>query len=176
MAIKTEHASGVVILVLDGTVDGKAAIELEKTIATHVTTDVRFVVADMTTVQLLTSAGIRQFLLLRKKMTSLRGGLVLCGVNDRVKTLLEIAGLYAQFTVADTRELALARCTPEAAAVPEPPPPTSRIGAMLFGLLGGQDAPALRHSSPQADPTVDALVSRLQTILGSGPGGPAPRS
>lgn len=166
MAIKVTKDGDVVVFTLEGTIDGKAAIETEKAIATQVTGDVRFVVADMARVQLLTSAGIRQFLLLRKRMASNRGGLVLCGVNERVRTLLEIAGLLSQFTITDTREQALAAVTAKPQGVPEPPPPTSRIGALLFSLLGGQDVASARQEDNRDAPAVEALVSHLGSVLG----------
>lgn len=166
MAIKVTKDGDVVVFTLEGTIDGKAAMETEKAIAAHVTGDVRFVVADMARVQLLTSAGIRQFLLLRKRMASSHGGLVLCGVNERVRTLLEIAGLLSQFTITDTREQALAAVTAKPQGVPEPPPPTSRIGALLFSLLGGQEVASARQHGNQNDPAVEALVSHLDAVLG----------
>ena len=110
----------------------------------------------MAGVQLLTSAGIRQLLLLRKRLASARGGLVLCAVNDRVRTLLEIAELLAQFSLADTREQALAGFESMQQGAAEPPPPTSRIGAMLFSLLGGQEV----ASSRPGDEKDDAAVNR----------------
>ena len=173
MAIKVTRSGDVIVLVLEGTIDGKAALETERAIATHITPDVRFVVADMSQVQLLTSAGIRQFLLLRKRMTGNRGGLVLCAVNDRVRTLLEIAGLLSQFTLADTREQAMANVTASPQAVPEPPAPTSRIGALLVSLLGGQDAAEARPADAGNDAAVDSLVSYLDAVLGQQGGGPA---
>ncbi|MDO8836774.1 MAG: STAS domain-containing protein [Vicinamibacterales bacterium] len=166
MAIAVTKTGDVVAFTLEGTIDGKAAMETEKAIATHVTGDVRFVIADMTRVQLLTSAGIRQFLLLRKRMASNHGGLVLCGVNERVRTLLEIAGLLSQFTITETREQALAAVTARPQGVPEPPPPTSRVGALLFSLLGGQEVASARTDGPRNDPAVEALVSHLDTVLG----------
>jgi anti-sigma B factor antagonist len=176
MAVKTTKVGEAVVLNFEGTVDGKVAIEMEKAIAASVTPDVRFVVADMEQVQLLTSAGIRQFLLLRKRMASARGGLVLCAVNERVKTLLEIAGLLSQFTLADTRASALAALPALQQGVPEPPPPASKIGSLLFSILGGQDALAPRAGEGQGDAAVDALVSHLNAVLGGQGGSPAKAS
>ena len=158
----------VIVLELDGVIDGKASADLEQTIAKHVSADVRFVVADFGRVSLLTSAGIRVLLLLRKRLSSARGGLVLCAVSERVCTLLEISGLLGQFHLAATRDAALADLATLRNGVPEPPPPTSRIGTVLFALLDGQAVPAPDPSPAPGAPAVDALVSRLRDVLGSG--------
>lgn len=171
MALKITKDGTTVVFVLEGTIDGKAAIEAEKAIGVHVTPDVRVVIADMAHVQLLTSAGIRQFLLLRKRMASNRGRLILSAVNDRVRTLLEIAGLLSQFTLVDTLDAAKSAAAGPAAPPPEPPPPESRLGALLFSLLGGQDVPTPADASP--NPDVDGLVAHLDRILATG-GEPAP--
>jgi stage II sporulation protein AA (anti-sigma F factor antagonist) len=156
-----------VVIELDGVIDGKASADLEKTIAKHVTADVRFVVADFGRVSLLTSAGIRVLLLLRKRLSSARGGLILCAVSERVCTLLEISGLLGQFHLAATRDAALADLATLRDGVPEPPPPTSRIGTVLFALLNGQEVPVPGPAPAPNAPAVEALVSRLRDVLGS---------
>jgi anti-anti-sigma factor len=172
VAIKVSRDGTTVTFVFEGTIDGKAALEMEKAVAANVTPDVRGVIADFAKVQLLTSAAIRQFLLLRKRMASNKGGLVLCAVDERVRTLLEIAGLWSQFTVADTRERALASLT--APAKPQEPPPAqpSRVGALLYSLLGAQAVPAAKPAGSGAEPSVDALVNYLEDVLGPRGGHP----
>jgi len=172
VAIKTAKDGTTVTLIFDGTVDGKAAVEMEKAVAANVTPDVNAVIADFGQVQLLTSAAIRQFLLLRRRMASNRGTLVLCAINDRVRTLLEIAGLLSQFTLADTREQALARLSAPPRSTAAPPAPPSRVGALLYSLLGAQSVAAVKPPESADDPSVDKLVSYLEDVLGPRGGRP----
>jgi stage II sporulation protein AA (anti-sigma F factor antagonist) len=140
MAATTERLDDIVVLHLVATVDGQAAVEFERNTVAELDAGLRRFVIDLTEVRIITSAGIRVLLLLRKRLGA-EGGLVLCGMNERVKTLLDIAGLSQQLpsvgsrseAVTYLRELRGKRPTDSIAAPAGPPSPVSRLLAQLLG-------------------------------------------
>ncbi len=64
-------------------------------------------VLDLSTVEYLSSAGLRAILVLGKHTQSLGGKLALCGVTGTVRQLFELAGLLDLFPVADSLEKAV---------------------------------------------------------------------
>jgi stage II sporulation protein AA (anti-sigma F factor antagonist) len=142
MGTTTERLDDIAVLHLVAKIDGLAAQEFERTAVAELDAGLRLLVIDFEKVMLITSAGIRVLLILRKRVGS-GGGLVLCGVSDRVKTLLDIAGLSQHLAMARSRDEAVAglkslrakRAT-ESAARPAVQP--SALSRLLVQLLGGR--------------------------------------
>lgn len=100
--------SETLVLELVGRLDTKTSGALEKSVATHLGAGQRRFVLDLAAMEYVSSAGLRIFLMLAKKLSGGTGGLVLCGLSPQVKEVFDIAGFTRLFTLATTRKEALA--------------------------------------------------------------------
>ncbi len=155
------------MVLLAPTVDGRAAIEFEHKVTAELDAGLRLFVIDCSQVTLLTSQGIRVLLLLAKR-TLPDGGIALSSVSDRIRTLLDIAGLTRQFTIVGTRAEALAhlrRPRPKALA---PRPQSSGVSRLLLRLLGGGHAEAAGAAAEAGPAGASKLAARIRDLLRTG--------
>ena len=96
------------VLELIGRLDTKTSGALEKSVATHLGAGQRRFILDLTGMEYVSSAGLRIFLVLAKKVSGGTGSLALCGLSPQVKEVFDIAGFTRLFTLAATRAEALA--------------------------------------------------------------------
>jgi stage II sporulation protein AA (anti-sigma F factor antagonist) len=161
MDTTVDRAGEVAIVRPASTIDGRAAIDFERAVTGQFDAGVRLFVIDFSGVTLITSAGIRVLLMLRKR-TVAGGGLALCALSDRVKTLLDISGLTQHFHIADTRDAAVAYvwALQQAAPAAVPASPLGRVLSRLFGRTAspGEEAATgcstfrARRPTPAASP------------------------
>lgn len=64
-------------------------------------------VLDLAQLDYVSSAGLRVFMLVAKKLKSLNGRVVLCGLQEPIREIFDIAGFSSLFPVTNTREEAL---------------------------------------------------------------------
>jgi anti-anti-sigma factor len=64
---------------------------------------------DFAGVEYISSAGLRVFLLLAKRMRDLQGRVVLCAMPEPVRQVFRLAGFMPLFLVEPSRDAALAR-------------------------------------------------------------------
>lgn len=114
MEVKVDRQDELVTVALLGTVDGRAAVELERILLETARDGVRFLVIDFSAVRLFEGAGIRVLIMLRRKLDAAQGMLILCALPPHVHDVLDVAGLAGQFTIVPTGADALA-CLPTAA-------------------------------------------------------------
>jgi anti-anti-sigma factor len=69
--------------------------------------DRRKLVLDMTKVAQLSSAALSVLLVLRQKVETARGSLILCGVRKEIKKSFKVTSLHKLFTFVDTEQDAL---------------------------------------------------------------------
>lgn len=155
------------MLELIGRLDTKTSGALEKSVATHLGAGQRRFILDLAGMEYVSSAGLRIFLMLAKKVSGGTGGLALCGLSPQVKEVFDIAGFTRLFTLAATRAEALAGGgkAPAPAAKPAkaaPAPAESFAGraAAAFGIT----APAERVVAPE----VRELAARAAALLARG--------
>ena len=117
------------VLELVGRLDTKTSGVLEKSVATHLGAGQRRFILDLAGMEYVSSAGLRIFLMLAKKLSGGKGSLALCGLSPQVKEVFDIAGFTRLFTLASTRAEALAGrghapapVAKHAKAVDSPPP------------------------------------------------------
>jgi anti-anti-sigma factor len=94
-----------------GRIDTTTSPSVEGTLKGAVDGGVRSVVVDFDRVEYISSAGLRVFLLLAKRMRDLRGRLVLCGMPEPVRQVFHLAGFMPLFEVERTRADALVKLT-----------------------------------------------------------------
>jgi stage II sporulation protein AA (anti-sigma F factor antagonist) len=113
MQIGEEKCLGVLVVAPLGRVDSTTASALEQVLLARVGSGERRVVMDMAGIDYISSAGLRVFLRLAKKLKELGGGLAMGAMGEPVRQVFELAGFLPLFTIEPSRELALARLGPD---------------------------------------------------------------
>lgn len=166
MPTVVEKVGASVVVVLASTIDGRGAIEFDRKMAQQLESGTRLFAVDFSSVRLITSAGLRVLLMLRKRAGA-EGGLVLCGLSERIGTLFDIAGLTSQFQMTATRDEALAHLASLHAGPPVAEAPSSSLGRLLLGLLG-HSTPARERPADTSGPShsVSGIAARAMDLLG----------
>ncbi len=111
LEIREETADGVLVLAPVGRIDAVTSNELEaRLLALVAARGVRLVV-DLQGVEYISSAGLRVFLRVAKRLKEQSGRLALCALGPAVRQVFELAGFLALFEVETERALALSRVT-----------------------------------------------------------------
>ena len=100
----TRHgaASQVAVLHPGAQVDGRSAFQFEQDVLELLQDGTKYVVVDFAAVNLFASAGIRVLILMLHKLDARDGALILCGLNQYVRNVLDVSGLTSQFTIVGT--------------------------------------------------------------------------
>lgn len=102
---KTDSA---VVIQVAGRMDGVTAKDFDKAGSDWIDRGETRLVVDLTGLEYISSAGLRSFLLLGKKIKSAGGGaLVLAGLQDMVREVFDISGFSTIFPVHSSLEEAL---------------------------------------------------------------------
>jgi anti-anti-sigma factor len=102
MELKVTRQGPVAIVHPAAQVDGRAAFQFEQDILELLQDGTKYVVVDFAAVTLFASAGIRVLILMLHKLDARDGALVLCGLNQYVRNVLDVSGLTGQFTIVGT--------------------------------------------------------------------------
>ena len=108
MEIQTERMQGVLVIALNGRLDGFGAGKLEEALRREVKDDDNAVVLDLELVPYLSSAGIRVFLGLKNELKRRKGMLALASLQDYPRKVLESAGFLTIFGHYSSVEAAVA--------------------------------------------------------------------
>jgi anti-sigma B factor antagonist len=102
MELKVTRQGQVAVVHPAAQVDGRAAFQFEQDILELLQDGTKYVVVDFAAVTLFASAGIRVLILMLHKLDARDGALVLCGLNQYVRNVLDVSGLTGQFTIVGT--------------------------------------------------------------------------
>lgn len=108
MNIQQTTRDGVTVLAPSGRIDTTTSASVEEVVRRTVDAGARDLVIDFTHVEYISSAGLRVFLVLAKRMRDLPGRLVLCGMPDAVRQVFRLAGFMPLFKVEPSQDAALA--------------------------------------------------------------------
>lgn len=109
MTIDETTRDGVTVLAPHGRIDTTTSGALDDRVRRVVDDGARNLIVDFSGVEYISSAGLRVALVLAKRMRSLDGQLVLCGMGQPVRQVFQLAGFLPLFTITPDREAALAR-------------------------------------------------------------------
>jgi anti-anti-sigma factor len=109
MNIQQNVLDGITVIAPEGRIDTTTSAPLEEAIRKTVDAGARDIVIDFASVGYISSAGLRVFLVLAKRMRDLKGRLVLCGMPGPVRQVFHLAGFLPLFSVEPSRDIALAR-------------------------------------------------------------------
>ena len=108
MRIQQTIRDGVTIITPSGRIDTTTSGAVEEAIRRAVDAGARDVVVDFALVEYISSAGLRVFLMLAKRLRDLKGRLVLCGMPEPVRQVFHLAGFMTLFRVEPSQDAALA--------------------------------------------------------------------
>lgn len=111
MKIQHLDRDGVAIVAPAGRIDTTTSGSVEEAIRKLVDGGSRNVLVDLGGVEYISSAGLRVFLALAKRMRDLRGTLMLCAMTEPVRQVFQLAGFMPLFRVEPTQDAALAAFT-----------------------------------------------------------------
>lgn len=110
LKIDESREGDVVVMNLDGRIDINTSADLDFAAEPHVQGPTRLIV-DLSGVQYVSSAGLRVFLMIAKKLQKTQGKLVLCSMGPMVRDVFDIAGFSKILQIESDRPAAVARIT-----------------------------------------------------------------
>jgi anti-sigma B factor antagonist len=161
MQLKVTRHGPVAVLHPAAQVDGRAAFQFEQDVLELLQDGTRFVAVDFSAVTLMASAGIRVLILLLHKVEARDGVLVLCGLTQYVRNVLDVSGLTGQFTIVGTVDDAL-RCMPAGQADQSE---TGVLARRVVKLLGIGDRRPADAAAPVPDAIAHPLADRVLHVL-----------
>ncbi|MBP2145148.1 anti-anti-sigma factor [Methanofollis sp. W23] len=177
MEMRSAREGALLTVMVSGRLDGYAAEELKEGIDGALQDDDRAVVVDLARTEYLSSAGIRVFLSLQRRMKARGGCMSLCNVEHYPMEVLSMAGFDRVFSIVGSREEARRMCLREEdtlSLIADLEQPAVEIDGMKFRFEPGTHAAAhLRvHGNPHAPHTGDEVravpLSELNYALGVG--------
>lgn len=99
-----------VVLVLEGHLDGNSAPEFARLLAEQIEPECRSVVLLAGGLEFVSSAGLRQFVILAKRLNQLNAKAVLVGAPLHIEEVLEVSGIGSFYLRAADTTQALALC------------------------------------------------------------------
>jgi stage II sporulation protein AA (anti-sigma F factor antagonist) len=100
---------GVLLLSIEGQINGNNAVELEQHLRSCVDKAMYRIALDFSGVNYISSAGLRIVLWLAKQLQDHDGRLALYGLRPNVLEIFEMCGFTGILTIVDDREAALAK-------------------------------------------------------------------
>ena len=114
MTIDETQQDGITIVSPHGRIDTTTSSAVEEALRRAVDAGARDLLVDFTRVDYISSAGLRVFLVIAKRMKDLKGRLVLCGLPEPVRQVFHLAGFMPLFKVEASRAAALTSFAPHA--------------------------------------------------------------
>ncbi len=98
-----------ITLELKGRMDAITSDQLDGTISILIDQKESQFVIDFSQLEYISSSGLRVLLIAAKKLKNADGQLVLCSLNDQIKTIFDISGFSSIFSIVQSRKEALNR-------------------------------------------------------------------
>lgn len=99
MTINIREENGGYVAMLDGRLDTPAAIKAQQDIAVLMENADKVITLDCTSLQYISSSGLRLFLALRKETSAKGGKVIVKNINDEIKKVFMMTGFYNLFTI-----------------------------------------------------------------------------
>ena len=107
MELTTRKEKGAVIVSVNGRIDAVTSPDLEKFLSEVAAADENILILNLNEVDYISSAGLRVILIVAKQLKIKQGELILAGLQDVVKEVVESSGLDSFLKVFDTAQDAL---------------------------------------------------------------------
>ncbi|TCT02520.1 STAS domain-containing protein [Paralcaligenes ureilyticus] len=109
MSLSSEKIGEVLVISASGQINSANASEVEAGLMVWVEQGEHICVLDLTSLDYISSAGLRVVLMLAKRLKQNSGRLILCCLQPQVKDVFDISGFLTILTVVDDRAAALAQ-------------------------------------------------------------------
>ncbi|TAL81661.1 MAG: anti-sigma factor antagonist [Candidimonas sp.] len=109
MSLSSEKIGEVLVISASGQINSANAAEVESGLMVWVEQGEHLCALDLTSLDYISSAGLRVVLMLAKRLKQNGGRLILCCLQPQVKDVFDISGFLTILTVVDDRAAALAQ-------------------------------------------------------------------
>ncbi len=103
MEIDIETVEQVTVVSMNGRLDSEAAHTVREQILSLTEQDCR-ILLNMAGVHYMSSAGLRVLLLIYRRIEEIAGAIIITGLDDRIRDVIEMTGFLDFFTTCDTVE------------------------------------------------------------------------
>ena len=107
MDISEDRKADAVVLALSGKLDALSAKTFEEKILGVIGSGAQRVVVDLAQLEYVSSSGLRVFLLAAKRLQATDGKIVLCGLQDHVRQVFDLAGFSSILPIYGSRDEAI---------------------------------------------------------------------
>ena len=107
MDIREDRKADAVILALSGKLDATTAKTFEDKILGVINSGAQRLVLDLSQLEYVSSSGLRVFLLAAKRLQATDGKIVLCGLQDNVRQVFDLAGFSSFLSTYGSRDEAI---------------------------------------------------------------------
>jgi stage II sporulation protein AA (anti-sigma F factor antagonist) len=104
MNINEERKADAVVLALSGKLDATSAKTFEDRILGVINSGTQRLVVDLSQLEYVSSSGLRVFLLAAKRLRDTDGKMVLCGLQDHIRQVLDLAGFSSILSICSSRD------------------------------------------------------------------------
>ncbi|RJX33362.1 MAG: anti-sigma factor antagonist [Desulfarculus sp.] len=108
MDARCEKCGQVMVLALQGRLDTMAAPAFDAEVNRLLQASERLFLLDLSGLNYISSAGLRSLLMLAKQVDARAGKLVLCGLEEMISEVFQVAGFEAIFNICQDRAAGLA--------------------------------------------------------------------
>jgi anti-anti-sigma factor len=105
--IKTGKENNAIIVKIVGRMDAVTAPEFEKALSAWIDESEKYFVVDLSSLEYISSAGLRSILIIAKKLKALNGKIVLAAMEESVNEVFEISGFNSIIPIHDTVQAAI---------------------------------------------------------------------
>jgi anti-anti-sigma factor len=109
MNLEQEQCSDILILRPCGRLDSSSSPELERVVTEQLEAGVQRLVFDLSSLDYISSAGLRVILLAGKKLRASKGKLVLVGLQTMVREVFDMSGFLSLFAITATLDEGVAK-------------------------------------------------------------------
>ena len=107
MDISEDRKADAVVLALSGKLDATTAKTLEERIIGLINSGTQRLVVDLSQLEYVSSSGLHVFLLSAKRLQATDGKIVLCGLQDHVRQVFDLAGFSSILSIYGSRDEAI---------------------------------------------------------------------
>lgn len=108
MNVTLHTTNNILILTIEGSIDSKTAGDLQNQIMDSVA-DAKNIIMDLSAVEFLSSAGLRILLMVYRQLKARNGKIILVGVSEDIRDVMEMTGFINFFEIHQTLEQAHAQ-------------------------------------------------------------------
>lgn len=104
---KSGKENNALVIKVSGRMDAVTAPEFEKTVNTWIDEDEKCFVVDLSSLEYISSAGLRSILVIAKKLKTINGKILLAAMEESVNEVFEISGFNSIIPIHDSVKSAL---------------------------------------------------------------------